>query len=888
MTDRVHARSGTVWLAVLMGVMGAAAVIGQSLYVREILVAFFGNELTLGVVFGAWLVGVVTGAWIGGKAAARMGRPILWLGAAACVGVVTLPGGLLIARSLRLIAGAEAGSYLPFRWLLIGTALVTIPFSILMGFTFPVAGRAARHREGAPASGISLIYVAEAVGAVAGGLAFSFVLVGRVGPFRIGMSMMALVVIVAVAPAVLRQWRRHRFGRTALREAPAWVALAAAIVAAGPLERLGTSLRWRGIGPGQRLVATADSPYGNIALGEREGQYNLYLDGHLATSFPDDRAFSHTAHLVMCQHPNPKNVLVIGGGIEGLLNATRPHAWMLHCVCLDAAVPRLVYPHIGRANQSTLRVAGVTLFLTDARTYIRTLGQGRESAERLSSTAVYNRTPPGADLGWHGAPIYPGRWRRRREDGVWTDHDWVGQVIADLESAQRQGYDLVVVDLPAPSNAALNRFYTAEFLREVKAVLAKDGVFATSLPTAGPNYRGAEALNYAGSFFHTLRDAFANVVVRPDEDTLWFFAGDGDSVTSNPDVLMKRYEARGIRDDHFHPILFRADFPPDRVESLWRDLMSRADVPRNTDERPITYFYDTMLWGRYSGSRIAGAFRAFERVTFGAALGLCGAVVILWVVTRAMRRTWRPWRLSAAAVWSVAAFGFAAMALELVLLYAYQNLFGVIYERIGAAVALFMAGLAAGGLLSRWFLTHHHERHLDDTGWRFSVRRHTALRESEAGLALTHERERVAAAARRVALAAAAVAALLAGLAVALPWYVQWLARAGGTGWGAEARMLGALVAAGLLTGAMFPLAGRLHLAARRLRPAGHAEPPTDGQIARTAGAIDAADHTGACLGALVTGVVLVPVLGVRQTTLIVAALALTALVLLITSRPRG
>ena len=74
---------------------------------------------------------------------------------------------------------------------------------------------------------------------------------------------------------------------------------------------------------------------------------------------------------------------------------------------------------------------------------------------------------------------------------------------------------------------------------------------------------------------------------------------------------------------------------------------------------------------------------------------------------------------------------------------------------------------------------------------------------------------------------------------------------------------------------------------ARTARPTGHAESPTDGQIARTAGIVDAADHTGACLGALITGVVLVPILGVRQNALIVAALALTALVLLITSRPR-
>jgi hypothetical protein len=80
----------------------------------------------------------------------------------------------------------------------------------------------------------------------------------------------------------------------------------------------------------------------------------------------------------------------------------------------------------------------------------------------------------------------------------------------------------------------------------------------------------------------------------------------------------------------------------------------------------------------------------------------------------------------------------------------------------------------------------------------------------------------------------------------------------------------------------MFPLAGRLHLA-------GGADRSAEAQVGRTAGILDAADHAGACLGALFTGVVLVPILGTAQTTLIVAALAGTCLVLLGTcGRPQG
>jgi predicted membrane-bound spermidine synthase len=49
----------------------------------------------------------------------------------------------------------------------------------------------------------------------------------------------------------------------------------------------------------------------------------------------------------------------------------------------------------------------------------------------------------------------------------------------------------------------------------------------------------------------------------------------------------------------------------------------------------------------------------------------------------------------------------------------------------------------------------------------------------------------------------------------------------------------------------------------------------------RAAGAVDAADNIGACLGAIATGMLLVPILGVSGACLVVAAIkALSALLL--------
>jgi len=66
---------------------------------------------------------------------------------------------------------------------------------------------------------------------------------------------------------------------------------------------------------------------------------------------------------------------------------------------------------------------------------------------------------------------------------------------------------------------------------------------------------------------------------------------------------------------------------------------------------------------------------------------------------------------------------------------------------------------------------------------------------------------------------------------------------------------------AGILGGLVFPLAAAVALKER------------DTTTGRTAGAIDAADHLGACVGALATGTLLVPVLGVSGACLVVVAI---------------
>src|SRR5574337_1467797 len=47
--------------------IGCYATIAQVMLIREFLNVFYGNELCLGIVFGAWFLGIATGAFAGAK-----------------------------------------------------------------------------------------------------------------------------------------------------------------------------------------------------------------------------------------------------------------------------------------------------------------------------------------------------------------------------------------------------------------------------------------------------------------------------------------------------------------------------------------------------------------------------------------------------------------------------------------------------------------------------------------------------------------------------------------------------------------------------------------------------------------------------------------------------
>jgi spermidine synthase len=387
---------------------------------------------------------------------------------------------------------------------------------------------------------------------------------------------------------------------------------------AASLERL-----WRGF----HLVEVRDTLYGNLAVVETEGSRSLYENGLAVVTQSDPEAAEEEVHFALLQHPLPRSLLLIGGGINGSVAEALKH-------------PSLQQVDYVELDPGILEV---------------------------------------------GRRYFAEQWRNVADNPRVRIHNADGRLFV---KSTGQKFDVVIVNLPDPQTAQLNRFYTAEFFQEARRILQPGGVFSFQL-TGAENYISPQLADFLRSVHKTLKEVFPQVRALPGARIHFFASKDQGAITEDPRDLIARLRMRGIKTAYVREYYLPFRMSKERMADLASQLEPRPQTPVNRDFIPTAYYFNIALWSvRFQGIW-SGLFQSLAKVPFA---WLLAGTVLLWGAV-SLLAIGNPSRTAAL---TVASMGFTQMGLEVFLLLAFQALCGYVYHQLALIIAGFMAGMALG------------------------------------------------------------------------------------------------------------------------------------------------------------------------------------------------
>jgi spermidine synthase len=263
-----------------------------------------------------------------------------------------------------------------------------LPGPILWGASFPLALAGVARRGEDPGRLVGGVYAANTVGAIAGSIVSSLILVYWFGSQRAQQVLMVVsgvAGLLLLAPAELRSVETDSGRRHTLR----WMAPAALVIALGVAAFLVRTVptipgilvaygRYAATWLGQQgdIFYVGEGLSSSVAVSRFSGVMNYHNAGKVqASSQPQDMRLQRMlGHFTTLVPKSPKKVLVIGCGAGATAGAVSidQHVESLIIAEIEPLVPRVVSEHFGEHNFHVVRNPKTHVVIDDARHYLLT------------------------------------------------------------------------------------------------------------------------------------------------------------------------------------------------------------------------------------------------------------------------------------------------------------------------------------------------------------------------------------------------------------------------------------------------------------------------------------------------------------------------------------
>lgn len=560
-------------LKIAVLVMGFSGLVAQMVLLRELLIIFSGNELSIGIIFANWLILEALGCFLSAKKAEVAKNRLEIFGVITILFSLFFPLTIYLTRILKEILGISIGESVGFLPMLYSSFFILLPVSISHGALFPLICKIYSLFSDSDTSA-GKVYAYETIGMIFGGIIWTYLLIPYLHAFHIAivLAMINLLVIFGV----LAFYKGGFLARTITVSSGLLLILSGYILftdGADKLHYLSIKNQWKN----HNIVHYQNSLYGNICVVEREGQYIFFTDGvvNLITPIPDIAFIEEFVHLPLLAHPDPKKVLIISGGAGGVIDAILKHPSVqeVEYTELDPILLRLI----------------------------------RKFSTPLTEKELSDR-----------------RVKIKHIDG----HLFMKMT--------ENKYDLILIGLLNPSDLQINRFFTKEFFFLVKKRLNENGILVIGLP-GSLSYINDELRNLNGCIFNTLKMVFPYIKIFPGDDTNLFLASFSKNIILVDALqIIDRLKERNIKTEVILPWYIEKKLHPGWQQWL-SEFFENSTGRINKDFTPVGVFYSISYWNTLFAPYLVDIFKLFEKINIWIFFVLFALFVIISLLLQAKK-----------------------------------------------------------------------------------------------------------------------------------------------------------------------------------------------------------------------------------------------------------
>jgi spermidine synthase len=543
--------------------MGFTFTITQVVVIRELLIVFTGNELSIAIILANWLILEAAGSVLIRKKVANWKQPAKKYAFFQFLVAFLLPLTIFAIRSLRDFMGLAWGEGANLWQIFLGTLPILAPLGICDGLLFATGCMlyASWAEKGAVA--IGKVYFLEALGAGMGGILYTFLFIPFLNSFQVAFLLGAAnlssgLLLFTHFPQEMRNKKLIYLWLICL-----FINLWFIFPNQGdPWEKISQQRLWKGV----KIIDSRWSPYGNVLVGQREEQLSFFANGIPICNIPTPSIpfVEELIHFPLLLLPDPQKVLIIGGGFGGAIYEILKHPVKeIHYAELDPLIIQLLKEYLTPLTQQEMANPRVKVHNLDGRLFIK------NTAEK---------------------------------------------------------FDALILNLPPPYSLELNRFYTVNFFREIFRVLKNEGLLVLVSP-GSESYLGPENKELNLNLWSSLRAVFPDTYIIFGDPNYLLASPGRILKSLKADNLISSKRERKVSTKFLTEFHIQQKLAAPRQEWFKAALLSGDRVRLNRDDLPAGLFYGLAYWHAQFHPYIQPFWRLVGNMHLGHCLIILGLII---------------------------------------------------------------------------------------------------------------------------------------------------------------------------------------------------------------------------------------------------------------------